>query len=656
VSGLWTWDPETGVVTWSGSIASLHGLSEPATTYEEHLAAIDPRDRAGVDAAWRRMVSGRSGSQEIYRAVGGAVLSSKARLITVQDRPFVVGSVRTVSPAPSDDHRFSGLFRSFPVGIAMLDQAGVMVEVNDSLCELIGLDREDLVGLPYRSLVHPDEAQNAPEAGPFGEPFPVLRTERRLRRGDGRMIWVLVNTRRFEQDDRAFILSTIEDITARKQSEDELVMLALHDSLTGLPNRRLLLDRLEQALARSRRDGRDVALLFVDLDHLKKVNDGLGHEAGDELLISVAKSLVAAVRDSDTVARLGGDEFVVVAEQVGGPDELEALARRLLDAVQIPLEIGAERLLVTASIGVVAPMSETDRPQDLLKAADAAMYRAKRAGRAQFVVDAGPAVQRARERHSIVTEAVAGLTRDEFVLHYQPIVRMDGSLLGVEALLRWRHPRRGLLLPEDFLSPLLASEVAGPLAIWVTRQALANCVEWGAGSEGEPVPVSVNIDVDALEMPAVIDDTLGTLERLGLAGGSLRLEIVEDELAEPDSIIASTGRLAAAGIRLAVDHFGTGYSSLAYLRRLPISMVKIDRALIATIDDDPADASTVRAVLEACHASGRTTVAEGVETRAQLNLLRQIGCDAIQGAVAGMPAPLELLLPLIRAGRIELAD
>jgi len=652
MSGLWTWDPQTGAVTWSGSIAALHGLEQSVTTYEAQLAAIDPRDRAGVDAAWRRMVADGTGSQEVYRAVGGAVLSSKARMINVQGNPFVVGSVRTVSPAQPDDHRFTGMFRSFPVGITMLDPEGAMVEVNDAFCELLGYSRDQLIGSKYAQLIHPDEG-GAPEAGPFGETVPVLRAERRLVRADGNTLWVLVNTRRFEQDGRPFVLSTIEDITARRQSEEELVMLALHDSLTGLPNRRLLLDRLEQALARSRRDGRDVALLFVDLDHLKKVNDGLGHEAGDELLITVAKSLVAAVRDSDTVARLGGDEFVVVAEQVGGPEELEAMARRLLDAVRIPLEIGSDRLIVTASIGVVAPTSDTDRPQDLLKAADAAMYRAKRAGRAQYVVDVAPGQPRGFDRRALVAEAAVGVAREQFVLHYQPIVRLDGSMLGVEALLRWRHPRRGLLLPEDFIPQISGSDMAAPLATWVLGRALIDCSNWRDGSDSGP-PVNVNIGVNELLDPSVVDGALDLLDELSLGGSSLRLEIVEDELADPDAVLATAQRLRDRDVELAVDHFGTGYSSLAYLRRLPISMVKIDRSLISSIGDDPADASTVKAVLDACRASGRLTVAEGVETEAQLALLRSIGCDAVQGTVTGMPAPLELLLPLIRAGQIDL--
>jgi diguanylate cyclase (GGDEF)-like protein/PAS domain S-box-containing protein len=652
VSGLWTWDPETGAVTWSASVAGLFGVGAAATSYEQQLAAVHPDDRDRVDLEWAEMVAGHGTSRQLFRSVAGALLSSQAQLVQVRGRPFVVGAVRTAEEAAGEQARFADLFRSFPVGVALLTDDGLFVEVNDALCTLLGYRRAELIGTPYEQLLHPDDvaATREARAAVIGQELPLARAEQRLVRGDRTVVWTLVNTRRYEEAGVVYSITAVEDITARKQAEDQLVVLALHDSLTGLPNRRLLLDRLEQALARSRRNGRDVAVLFLDLDHVKRVNDALGHEAGDELLIAVAKNLQAVVRDSDTVARLGGDEFVVVCEQSGGLPELEALAARMLEAVRIPVTIGTEQVVVTASIGLVTPMATTDRPQDLLRAADAAMYEAKQAGRGRVVIGTAPVDAGSGDRLTLESDVRRALLRDELVLHYQPIVRLDGTIDAVEALLRWRHPVRGLLLPEDFLAVVTGSPLSAPVASWVLRQALTDAAAWGPGGPD----VSINVSVDRLQDPAFADEVLETLAELGVAPQSLKLEILEDQLAQSEAIIEVVGRLEAAGVEFAVDDFGTGYSSLAYLKRLPIGEVKIDRSFIATICDDPADASIVKAVLDACRATGRLTVAEGVETPEQLRLLRVLGCDAIQGALVGMPMPIELLSTMIKAAVVVL--
>ena len=282
--------------------------------------------------------------RQAFRSVTGQALTSQAQQVTVQGRSIVVGVFRQTRSHP-EEARFAEIFRAFPVGVALLTDEGFFLEVNDALCGLLGYAREDLVGTPFARLVHPDEVEAAQDVRlrVVGRGETRARSERRLVRSDGTVVWVLVNTRRYEEDGTAFSVSVIEDITARRAAEDQLVALALHDSLTGLPNRRLLLDRLEQALARSRRDGRDVAVLFVDLDHVKQVNDALGHEAGDELLITAAKNLQSVVRETDTVARLGGDEFVVVVERAAGLPELETLAERMLEAVRIPVAVGPDQ-------------------------------------------------------------------------------------------------------------------------------------------------------------------------------------------------------------------------------------------------------------------------------------------------------------------------
>jgi diguanylate cyclase (GGDEF)-like protein/PAS domain S-box-containing protein len=651
MSGLWTWDPESGTVTWSGSVASLHGLTDSASSYGEVLAAAHPDDRSALDAVMHLMVETTIGQQLVYRSVNDQLLSTQGQLITVNGRPFVVGSVRSVAPLQQEKQHFIDLLQSFPAGVCLLDDEGRFVEVNEAFADLLGFEQEDLLRTQFQRLVHPDEVDDEREARlkVLDEAIPLIRAEHRLVRRDGSVVWALITTRRFEEDGLAYSLSAIEDITARKLAEDQLVVLALHDSLTGLPNRRLLLDRLERALARSRRNGRDIAVLFLDVDHLKRVNDELGHEAGDELLGAVAKNLLAVVRDSDTVARLGGDEFVVVCEQIGTPEELEGLAGRMLEAIQIPVVFPSGTVAVSASIGIVVPNSPTDRPQDLLRAADAAMYRAKRGGRGRYVIDVHPDAA-GQKRLGLENEITRALARDEFVLHYQPIVGLDGTIDSVEALLRWRHPQRGLLAPSEFLQVVSSSALAEPVTRWVLRRAATDALTWGP----QGVPVSVNITVECLRAPDFAASLVAILAEVGLPAKSLRLELLEDQLAETEPLVHVITELVELGIGFCVDDFGTGYSSLAYLTRLPIKVVKIDRSLVATICDDPADAFVVKTVLDACASTGRLTVAEGVETLAQLRLLRTLGCDAIQGALTAMPAPLELIRGFLAAGRIEL--
>jgi diguanylate cyclase (GGDEF)-like protein/PAS domain S-box-containing protein len=653
MSGLWTWDPETGAVTWSGSIAPMHGLADSATTYAEMLAAAHADDRSALDAVMHLMVETTVGQQLVYRSVGGDLLSTQGQLITVSGRPFVVGSVRSLAPLQPEKQHFIDLLQSFPAGVCLLDDDGLFVEVNEAFAELLGFPQTELLQTKYADLVHPDdtEAEREGRAQVLASQVPLVRAEHRLVRRDGAVVWALITTRRFEEDGLAYSLSAIEDITARKVAEDQLVVLALHDSLTGLPNRRLLLDRLERALARSRRNGRDIAVLFLDVDHLKRVNDELGHEAGDELLRTVAKNLLAVVRDIDTVARLGGDEFVVVCEQIGTPEELEGLALRTLEAIRIPLVLPSGALTITASIGIVSPGSPTDRPQDLLRAADAAMYRAKRGGRGRYVVDVRPDTASLRML-GLEGEIARGLEREEFVLHYQPIFGLDGTLDSVEALLRWRHPLRGLLAPAAFLPTVSASSLAEPVTRWVLQRAARDAIS----HLPDGVPVSVNIAVERLRSPDFADSVASILAEAGLPPRSLRLELLEDQLAETEPLVHVITALAEIGVGFCVDDFGTGYSSLAYLKKLPISVVKIDRSLVATICADPASASIVQAVLEACRSTGRLTVAEGVETAEQLRLLKALGCDAIQGALTGMPAPIELLRDVLTAGRLDLDE
>ncbi len=356
------------------------------------------------------------------------------------------------------------------------------------------------------------------------------------------------------------------------------------------------------------------------------------------------------MRDVDTVARLGGDEFVLVCEQVAGRDELVALAQRVLDAVRIPVDVGGETVVVTASIGVVTPVSPSDRPQDLLRAADAAMYEAKNGGKARYIIDF--LQPDAAEEGALLLEGELPGGRRAEVSSSCTSSRSPRSTDGSRRSRRCcagDTPTRGLLGPTDFAAALSHTDGNGAITTWVLRAALEAAATWQ-----DSVGVSVNIGVDRLAGAGFGAEVEEALAAYGVAPERLTIEILEHQLADTAAVVEQVRELQASGVQIAIDDFGTGYSSLAYLKRLPISTIKIDRSFIATINEDPDDASIVKAVLEACRSTGRRSVAEGVETLEQLELLRSFGCDSIQGALTGMPAPLELLEPLIAAGRFDL--
>ena len=394
-------------------------------------------------------------------------------------------------------------------------------------------------------------------------------------------------------------------------------------------------------------------MLFLDLDHVKRVNDSLGHDAGDALLAAVAHNLAEAVRDTDSVARLGGDEFVVVCEEVHGDEEVDILAGRILEAISTPIEISGHRVVVTASLGVVTPESASVEPRDLLRHADAAMYHAKRSGRSRWSRGGEDDDDAARGTQlSVESELRHALLSGELALHYQPLIRNDGLLLGFEALVRWHHPTRGILAPEAFLGVADEGALVRDLTTWVIRRAVQDAVGWADPS----ISVSVNVPADELRRSEFADLLIDLLAVTGLPASSVKLEVLETQLADSAPVLAAIERLVDAGVSFVVDDFGTGYSTLSYLKRLPVSAVKVDQSFVRSICDDPADLSIVRAVVEACRATGRQCVAEGVETTGQLRLLRALGVDALQGDLLGAAAPIETFTGLIASGRIDLDD
>jgi diguanylate cyclase (GGDEF)-like protein len=436
----------------------------------------------------------------------------------------------------------------------------------------------------------------------------------------------------------------------RDRAEQQFRHQALHDPLTGLPNRELVTDRLSHALAQCERRECCAALLFLDVDHFKVVNDSLGHGAGDELLRTLAGRLDAALRPGDSVGRFGGDEFVVICDDLPRPAEAEKIADRLIHALTEPFVLSGVEHVVTASIGIAIAAAERRAPEDLIREADAAMYRAKDRGRNRYEIYDERMRAQATARLRTDSELRAAIRDGQLRLHYQPIMDLTGGdVHGVEALVRWQHPERGLLGPGEFIPLAEETGTIAPLGTWVLREACRQAAAWHAAHPGRPpVSVAVNLSARQVTNPAIVDIVAQALADTGLDPAALDLEITESVLMEdPESSVATLERLKALGTRIVLDDFGTGYSSLAYVRRFPIDILKIDREFVADLIGERADATIVEAVLSMARGLRVDVIAEGVETAQHDAALRALGCRLAQGYHYARPVPpgeLELLL------------
>jgi diguanylate cyclase (GGDEF)-like protein len=440
------------------------------------------------------------------------------------------------------------------------------------------------------------------------------------------------------------------EITERKRAEEQIKSLAYHDTLTGLPNRRLFQDRLSVAVAQAHRSSQRLAVLFLDLDRFKPVNDALGHAAGDRLIQDVAERLRTCLREGDTVARLGGDEFTLLLPGVSQVVDAARVAEKVLEALRMPFHIESRQLFVTASIGISLYPEDGREADVLMRNADAAMYRAKEQGRDNYQLHAPALNATALERLALEGSLRHALAQDELVLHYQPVLDLvTGRVPAVEALLRWRHPELGLLGPPEFI-PL--AEVTGlivPFGPWVLRTACAQAREWQEAGHPD-LAVSVNLSARQFQHPDLTAQVQRALEETRLAPDCLELEITESSaIHSPETAAHTLRELKALGVRIALDDFGTGYSSLAYLKRFAIDTLKIDRSLTAEITRDPSDAAVASALIALAHTLKLRVVAEGVETEDQLSFLAARRCDRAQGFLLGAPVPAEECSILIEA-------
>ena len=443
-----------------------------------------------------------------------------------------------------------------------------------------------------------------------------------------------------------------EDVTERKQAAARLFHDAMHDALTGLPNRPFFMQRLTAALVRhSRGETTAPAVLFLDLDRFKVVNDSLGHHVGDELLVAVADRLRGCVRDQDTVARFGGDEFAVLMEELEGPPCAARVAERIAVAVAAPVNLSGYEVFTGASVGIALASNGHDRPEYLLRNADMAMYRAKGAGGARYELFDRAMHAQALARLQMETDLRRALARGEFILHYQPIVALaSGRIIGVEALCRWQHPQQGLIAPGNFIAMAEETGIIVPLGEWVMEEACSRLAEWRREFAHARIAVSVNVSARQFAHTGLLEHIRRTLARTGLDERHLKLELTESVLVEGGgSAVAMLRELEAMGIDLQLDDFGTGYSSLAYLHRFPIGALKIDRSFVSGMEPDNPASQLVRTIVGMARGLRLRVTAEGVETTAQLAQVRDAGCDFAQGFLLSPPLDAASMRDLLAA-------
>jgi diguanylate cyclase (GGDEF)-like protein/PAS domain S-box-containing protein len=521
------------------------------------------------------------------------------------------------------------------------------VDWSDEMHRLLGFDAGEVRdhAAAFTSRIHPDDVEAveaAWAASRRGDPPISMRLRIVLPGGDVR--WIDAHTQLLTDEDGApaRLVGTMQDVTDRKLAEDAVAHQALHDGLTGLPNRRLFLDRLEHALAARARTSSGVAVLFIDVDRFKWLNDSLGHAAGDELLVEVARRLRASVRPGDSVARFGGDEFVVLCAELNGVPAAERLAARFAAELARPAEVAGEETMVTVSIGIAysPPGCDADTPETLVRDADAAMYRAKDRGRDRFETFDAETRLLAVARHETANALRRGMDRGELVVYYQPQVDITtNQVVGVEALVRWRHPDRGLLPPSEFVPVAEETGLIVPLGVWVLTEACRQVCEWQPSDPWRhPIGLCVNLSARQLMAPDLHDVVAAALSSSGLEPSLLCLEITESVLLE-DAVASARAmhRLKALGVDVGVDDFGTGFSSLTYLKRFPVDILKIDRSFVEGLGTSREDRAIVAGVVDLAHAFGLTAIAEGVETIDQLAELRAIGCEQGQGYLWSQP-------------------
>ncbi|MGW1591662.1 putative bifunctional diguanylate cyclase/phosphodiesterase [Streptomyces sp. NPDC002386] len=555
----------------------------------------------------------------------------------------------------ASEARFRAVFEGAAIGIGIADLDGNVLQVNKALLRMFGLPEAGLRGRRVLEWTHPEDA---PQTWKLYEELvrgerEHYHVEKAFNRPDGTALWtnLTVSLLRDADGNPQYQLALMEDTTERRLLNLRLRYEATHDALTGLPNRTLFFERLEKALGAG--EGQRFGLCYLDLDGFKTINDSLGHAAGDRLLVEVADRLQScATAPGEMVARLGGDEFVALTTGMDTEREVDELAERIMSALVTPVSIDGRDLLVRGSLGIVEGPAGERTAAEVLRSADITMYRAKSAGGNRSELADPEADARAITRHGLTTALPTALERGEFFIEYQPLVHLgDGSVRGAEALVRWLHPQHGVLGPDRFIPLAEHTGLIVPLGRWVLEESIRQAREWreryaGQGAAG-PLRINVNLSPCQLGHPGLVQDTVDILERAGVTPDALCLEVTESALiGADDDLLKPLRRLAEMGVDIALDDFGTGYSNLANLRRLPVSVLKLDRSFTRGMQQfpaDPVDLKIVEGIVSLAHSLDLAVTVEGVETGAQAEQLRILGCDTAQGWYYARPGPPERL-------------
>ncbi|MGQ4416994.1 putative bifunctional diguanylate cyclase/phosphodiesterase [Streptomyces sp. SAS_269] len=555
----------------------------------------------------------------------------------------------------ASEARFRAVFEGAAIGISIADLDGNILQVNKALLRMFGLPEPSLRGRRVLEWTHPEDA---PQIWKLYEELvrgerEHYHVEKAFNRPDGTALWtnLTVSLLRDADGNPQYQLALMEDTTERRLLNLRLRYEATHDALTGLPNRTLFFERLEKALGAG--EGQRFGLCYLDLDGFKTINDSLGHAAGDRMLVEVADRLQScATAPGEMVARLGGDEFVALTTGTDTEREVDELAERIMSALVTPVSIDGRDLLVRGSLGIVEGPAGERTAAEVLRSADITMYRAKSAGGNRSELADPEADARAITRHGLTTALPTALERGEFFIEYQPLVHLgDGSVRGAEALVRWLHPQHGVLGPDRFIPLAEHTGLIVPLGRWVLEESIRQAREWrerqaGQGAAG-PLRINVNLSPCQLGHPGLVQDTVDILERAGVTPDALCLEVTESALiGADDDLLKPLRRLAEMGVDIALDDFGTGYSNLANLRRLPVSVLKLDRSFTRGMQQfpaDPVDLKIVEGIVSLAHSLDLAVTVEGVETGAQAEQLRILGCDTAQGWYYARPGPPERL-------------
>ncbi len=651
VIGMYQTSPDGQFLNANQTLADVFGYASPAAlcTSVATVSALyrDPEERRGIHLDLERhgQVSGREvemlrrDGQSLWASLSARVVRDAEGKVTYYEGSLqdITARKRMETALQRSEQRYRMLVDHAQVGVFIIEN-GYYTYVNHAFAAMLGYGEAQLTGMHYRDLVPPEDAVAADaryqrrsrgEAAAEDAEVTLLHRDKKTR------LIVTQSVGAIEQDGRRFLLGTARDITAQRRFEAQLSHNATHDPLTGLPNRTLFIERLAKTMEQSRPEGAPgYAVLFIDLDSFNVVNDSLGHAAGDELLVQVAQRLKQCLGPDDTLARHGGDEFTVLVAHTQEQDDAVEVAERILAELVRPVRLGDNEIYTNASIGIAPGHADYASTEELLRDADTAMYRAKAAGKAGYVVFDQDMYARARARLRVETELRQALENRELRVHYQPIVAIgDGTLLGFEALVRWQHPVRGLLSPDAFLPVAEETGLILPIGWWLLHEACRQLKVWRASHpQAHHLTVAVNLAHKQFMYAGLPQQVISALQESGLEADGLHLEITENVFLEnPKAAEHTLRRLRALGIALHLDDFGTGFSSLNYLSALPLDTLKIDRSFVGDVVENTKHAAVVRTILELARDLGMNTIAEGVENVAQLELLDSLGCRSAQG-------------------------